>query len=224
MQACKVCQGSVTVWNYTDFNKTCNDHSYFEWLDIPISYYKCGCCGLLATDYFDDWNYAMFSEEIYNEDYHLVDPDYSFIRPEGNAKFLSTMIETDKTILDYGGGNGKTAQLMRDKGYHATFWDVMSGLDKPEGLFDVVVAIEVFEHTTDPIKTFEEALSFMKQDGKLIFTTLTNNSLKHREMSWYMAPRNGHILMHSRESIQELGAKCGVIITHMNDSLHVAEY
>lgn len=224
MRDCKICGSFVDLWNYTDFNKTCGNHPDFEWLGIPVAYHKCRGCGLIATDYFDDWNNEMFAEEIYNEEYALIDPDYIFIRPLSNAIFLSNMIPKDKTILDYGGGNGKTAEILRSQGYHATFWDVHSGLPKPEGKFDVVVSIEVFEHTTDPVGTFKEALSFMKEDGVMYFTTLTNDGLKHREIPWYLSPRNGHVLMHSMESLEELGVKCGTIVTHHNNSLHEARY
>ena len=224
MQHCKICEGDTKVWGYTDFNKTCNDHPEFRWIGIPVAYHKCEQCGLIATNYFDGWVSEMFAEEIYNEDYILVDPDYIIRRPESNAQFISNMVSKDKTILDYGGGNGKTAEILRSLGYKATFWDVHSGLEKPQGKFDVVVSIEVFEHTLDPIETLTEALSFMKDDGELLFTTLVNDNLKFREMPWYLAPRNGHILMHSSQSLEELGAKCGVVVTHYNESLHKAVY
>lgn len=224
MPQCKVCKSKVELWNYTDFNKTCGNHPDFKWLGIPIAYHKCNSCGLIFTNYFDDWNNAMFAEEIYNDDYIKVDPDYVILRPEGNARFISELVPKDKTIIDYGGGNGKTAELLRNMGYKATFWDVHSGLQKPEDKFDVVVSIEVFEHTTDPLKTFKEALEFLKDDGVMYFTTLTNNELKYREMHWYLSPRNGHILMHSYESLDKLGEICGVKITHLNNSLHKATY
>lgn len=224
MLVCKVCGDSVAVWGYTDFNKTCNDHPAFHWIGTPVTYYECNSCHLIATDYFDDWTEDMFEEEIYNEDYVKVDPDYVIVRPQSNSEFISKLVPKYKTILDYGGGNGKTAEILRSMGYQAAFWDVYSGLEKPNTKFDVVVSIEVFEHTTDPLKTFEEAISFLKEDGKLIYTTLTNNDLKYREMPWYLSPRNGHILMHSYESLEELGAKFGMVTTHLNNSLHIAQY
>lgn len=224
MQHCKICEGDTKVWGYTDFNKTCNDHPEFRWIGVPITYSKCKSCGLIATDYFDNWNNEMFAEEIYNEDYGLVDPDYISVRPQSNAEFISKLVSKDKTIMDYGGGNGKTAEILRSMGYQATFWDVHSGLQKPQGRFDVVVSIEVFEHTTTPVETFEEAISFLKDDGRLVYTTLTNNNLKNHEMHWYLSPRNGHVLMHSYESLDELGAKFGMVTTHLNNSLHIAQY
>lgn len=193
-------------------------------MGLPVTYHKCNDCGLVFTTYCDTWDNLMFSDKIYNDDYIKVDPDYVSMRPQNNAEFISKLVSKDKTILDYGGGNGKTVELLRSMGYSAAFWDAYNDHGKPSIKVDVVIAIEVFEHVIDPIETFSEAISFLKDGGKLIYTTLTNNSLDNHEMHWYLSPRNGHVLMHSYESLDELGAKFGMVTTHLNNSLHIAQY
>ena len=66
-------------------------------------------------------------------------------------------------ILDYGGGNGRLAQHLVARGLNASSWDVMAAdQHRPlAGNFDLVTCFEVMEHTTTPIETFAEILSFL---------------------------------------------------------------
>lgn len=219
---CKLCRGPAKVWGYADINKTCNNHIGFPMLGTPVRYDHCVNCGLIFTNYFDEWAPEDFQKQIYNQFYHMVDPDYEEVRPRGNAEFLHNMIQdTSKFILDYGGGQGKTAQYLRDKGYPATSWDPFGSPTRPDLKADVVTCIEVFEHVTEPYKVFLDCLSFVKPGGKLIFTTLINNQLANHEMHWYISPRNGHLLIHSYQSLEFMAIQAGVKLEHINNSLHV---
>lgn len=221
---CKLCSGPAKVWGYTDANRTCNNHVGFPWLGVPVRYDRCTQCGLIYTQFFDNWTNKDFSRNIYNQHYHLVDPDYVDSRPRGNAEFLANMIpDKSKTILDYGGGEGKTAQYLKEKGYTAFTYDPFVDWHSTllDEKFDIVSCIEVFEHVTRPMELFTEVLKFVKPNGKLIFTTLTNDMLQSNEMHWYLSPRNGHILMHSYNSLDYMARQAGVTIEHINNSLHV---
>lgn len=224
MTNCKVCGAKSELYGLCDFSKNCGD------LDIPLTgtpvyYHKCPACGLIFTTKLDAWYPEEFKEYIYNDEYAKFDPDYLEVRPQYNSEWLPQYLGGNPgSILDYGGGNGRTAELLRERDYDCVSWDPFSGEPKPDRKFDTVYSIEVFEHTTDPVGTLKEALSFLKPGGKLIFTTLVNNDLKPKEMHWYISPRNGHVLMHSYESIDKLCGMMGLKVNHINNSLHICEY
>lgn len=221
---CKVCSKGASLYGVRDLNASCNDEEKpMPLLGVPVWYYQCDHCKLIFTRKMDDWAEAEFNDHIYNKFYYKVDPDYMFERPVRNASFLHELLDNKSlTLLDYGGGNGKTAELLREVGYDARCWDPFSGEPRPDLKVDVVSSIEVFEHTTDPHRTFLEAVSFLKPGGMLVFTTLVNDELRPREMHWYISPRNGHLLMHSYESIKHLCEHHGWEVNHINNSLHIA--
>jgi SAM-dependent methyltransferase len=223
---CKVCSRGASLYGVADLHKNCGEvnGTFLPLVGMPIWYYQCDHCRLIFTRNMDDWTKEDFEDYIYNKSYVMVDPDYVFERPKRNAIFLNEMLNAndDITLLDYGGGNGTTAKLLCDVGYNATSWDPFSVEPRPNIKADVVSAIEVFEHTNDPHGTFQEAVSFLKPGGMLVFTTLVNNELKPREMHWYISPRNGHLLMHSYESIKYLCDYYGWEVNHINNSLHTA--
>jgi 2-polyprenyl-6-hydroxyphenyl methylase/3-demethylubiquinone-9 3-methyltransferase len=213
------------LYGVKDLSASCGDENgpVMPLVGMPIWYYQCDHCQLIFTRNMDDWTIADFKDYIYNGSYHKVDPDYLLERPLRNAVFLHQLLDnTSLSLLDYGGGNGKTAEFLREAGYDAQSWDPFNGDPRPSVKVDVVSSIEVFEHTTDPHGTFQEATSFLKPGGMLVFTTLVNDDLKPREMHWYISPRNGHLLMHSYKSIQYLCDYYGWEVNHINNSLHTA--
>jgi ubiquinone/menaquinone biosynthesis C-methylase UbiE len=79
-------------------------------------------------------------------------------------------IEKDSTILDVGCGNGKRVEILRVYGYNAigceinksrvdndliVFGDIRN-LPFEDDSFDVVVSIDVLEHSSDPLKALSE--------------------------------------------------------------------
>lgn len=222
---CKICDSQTYVYGVADFNKSCNDTSELDYIGYPIHYFKCLNCGLIFTDEFNLWTHEDFANHIYNDDYIKVDPEYVDVRPNFTATWLSPMLDKSLSVLDYGSGNGKTAKLLVQQGFNVKTWDEYSNPnDKPNELFDIIVAIEVLEHTTYPFTTLDTIVQYMKPNSKFIFTTMTNDNLKHREMHWYISPRNGHVTIHSKKSLELLFAKYGMVINHNNDNLHTATF
>jgi 2-polyprenyl-3-methyl-5-hydroxy-6-metoxy-1,4-benzoquinol methylase len=93
----------------------------------------------------------------------------------------------------------------------------------PSGSFDFISAFEVLEHTPEPLATVQEALGLLNERGVLLFSTLTIDHVPPRGMdNWYIAPRNGHITLYTRRSLQTMFAGLGYRIHHFNDNLHMA--
>jgi SAM-dependent methyltransferase len=149
----------------------------------------------------------------------LADGEYKEIRPRRDGKGLARMFtkiipntsETPIRILDYGGGTGVMAQVIRTECSRPIIIEVYDPFEpefatRPTGLFDIIYAIEVLEHTPNPQKTFEEMNSLRKDEGIILATTLVVPQDVSMDW-WYIAPRNGHCSLYNRKSLFRMAKK-----------------
>ena len=224
---CKVCGKAAPYYGSIDFNKHFADPDLLRTAPrgLGIYYYRCTNCGLMFTPDFDAWTPADFTREIYNADYILYDPDYAGKRDDEGAQIAEIVagLVGGKRILDYGSGKGQMAELLRLKGFDAVAYDPLTATARPTGQFDVVSAIEVIEHSPAPKTTFEEMISYLRKGGALVFSTYClPQNLPEGLRQPYIAPRNGHVTIHTRASLNNLAASFGFTIKHIDDLLHIA--
>ncbi len=165
------------------------------------------------------------ADRIYNSDYILADPDFAETRPKFIAGAIDLFLEPMKgtlSILDYGGGAGKFAAELKARGFGTVqcFDPYFSTGEKPKETFDLVTAFEVVEHALDPVASFLDAWSLVAFDGALLFTTALQAGNQDKGW-WYIAPRNGHVSIHSYWSLQRIAARLGAKCLSLNDNLHV---
>jgi len=165
---------------------------------------------------------------VYNEEYLLVDPDYAGRRARSNAEFLAQLFAEARPgrILDYGGGGGLLADGLRTAGFpEVESYDPFVPLhaSRPAGRFDCVVCFEVVEHSTDPEGTFTDMMDFLAEPGLILFSTvLQPEDIDRQGLNWwYAGPRNGHVSLYSRESLQALIEPQGFACASFNPGLHV---
>lgn len=231
---CKICGEHAAPFDMIDFNKTCNAAKYpFGLSGVPVVYRRCRNCGFIFTDFFDTFSDEQWTSLVYNDDYIRVDPDYLDHRPRFNAGMISTLLSSRKREvigLDYGGGNGQTAALLRDRGWAFDTYDPFGRCDlspEREKKYNFCCAFEVFEHLPDPVKSLGDIVARVADDRLMIVVgTQTNDDVVSDESRlswWYAAPRNGHISLFSRKSFEILANRfnlhyCsvqGVTDTHM---------
>jgi 2-polyprenyl-6-hydroxyphenyl methylase/3-demethylubiquinone-9 3-methyltransferase len=196
---------------------------------IPVYYHRCRSCGFIFTVAFDQFTPDDFAREIYNREYSLVDPDFADLRPRENAKMIVEMFGRDRStlrVLDYGGGNGRTSEFLRAAGFsQVVTYDpfVPEHANRPEGSFDLIISFEVIEHSPQPTATFAEMNSLLEPGGMILFSTLVQPAEIERVGLnwWYAAPRNGHVSLHSTQSISRIVENLGFVFGSFNENLHV---
>lgn len=228
---CKCCGSAASLCGVVDFNKNCEQHRNPQLLPIagiPVYYHCCSACGFIFSTRFDDFSSDDFSEMIYNGDYVLVDPDFVDARPKSNAQTIANILGENRSleVLDYGGGSGKTAALLRESGYsHVDTYDPFSGehRKKPSTRYDCVFSFEVFEHTVSPQQTLEEIAGLLKPNGLIFFSTLLQpENIQEVGLSWwYIGPRNGHISIHTSRSLQALAGWRKFRVAHFSEGFHL---
>jgi 2-polyprenyl-6-hydroxyphenyl methylase/3-demethylubiquinone-9 3-methyltransferase len=197
---------------------------------ISVHYCSCKNCGHIWTACLDDWSERDFQRNIYNDDYVLADPPFTYDRPARNAAMIDGMVRgfgNGLAILDWGGGNGLMGRMLAGRGYRNVIsYDPFYG-DNPlaPGLpFDLVTSFEVIEHVPDQQALFADLASHVASDGALLLSTLVQPADigELRLGWWYARPRNGHIRLHSAKSLELCLSRVGLRLKSLSDEMHVA--
>jgi 2-polyprenyl-6-hydroxyphenyl methylase/3-demethylubiquinone-9 3-methyltransferase len=223
---CKCCGADTYSFANIDANRSCADSNgrVFPLSSRTISYLRCRRCGFIFTPDFDACSDKEISEQIYNSEYIIADPEFRTVRPKTMSEVMIKeigMLKSSISALDYGGGNGTFAGLMSQAGFFYQCCDPYFGMSvEPAHQFDLVTAFEVMEHTLDPKVTLKTMLSYLKPDGLIWLST----ALQPRNVKpswWYIGPRNGHFSIFSEQSLIELASRCGV---HYFQKSEIANY
>ena len=230
--ACKICGTATNLYGVVDFHKSCEDR---RGLQLPVSgapiyYRRCGACGFLFTDAFDDWSENQFKAHIYNDGYEAVDPDYKTTRPRGNATMVSNLWTQQKAsmkVLDFGGGNDVFCAALRAAGFTvAISYDPMvpEFAAKPEGKFDLVTCFETLEHVPDTLATIGRIIECAAEPGAVFYSTLTQPADfdRHGLSWWYVGPRNGHISIFTKQALTTAWGHYGYKTAALSNNIHLA--
>jgi SAM-dependent methyltransferase len=229
---CKICAAPAPLYGVIDFSRSCEAARglHLPLVGVPVYYRRCGACGFLFSDSFDDWTDADFRRHIYNDDYITVDPDYAETRPSATAGLVAQLFGASKAslrVLDYGGGNGKLAELLRADGFSVveTYDPFTPDYARPPAkVFDLVTCFETFEHLPDPNAGIAEIVERLANPALVLFTTLVQPAdFDHLRMAWwYIAPRNGHISIFTRRALALAWQRHGFSFGSIDDNRHVA--
>jgi len=229
---CKICGTSAPLFGVVDFNKNCTFTRRGEWQlsGIPIFYFRCDACDFTFATQFDAWQPEDFARNIYNAGYAAIDPDYLKVRPANKAQSVVNLFAAQRSslsVLDYGGGNGQLAANLAAAGFRRAetydpFTPEFSRL--PTDRFDLVTCFEVMEHVPDPVAVAQTIAGLVVDDGLVLFSTLVQPAnFLEIGLQWpYAAPRNGHISLYSRRSLERLWAPLGFTHGWFDDNMHVA--
>jgi len=145
------------------------------------------------------------------------------------ADFLEVFIRSEKmassNFLDWGGGYGLLARIMRDRGLDFVSHDLYTRalfVDSFEiaedTTFELVTMSEVALHLPDPIPIFRKIL---ESTTTIIFTAV----IAPDEISsdwWYLMPDTGqHVAIYHEDTLQYLAKNLGVQVTTDGRYFHV---
>lgn len=229
---CSVCGAkALSCLGDKDFAYSCNDHfqgaSQFRFEDASVAYHRCEGCRFTFTASFDHWAPADFKAHIYNEAYLLADPLFPHERPWRNSQMVSALWNralADTVALDYGGGDGSFARMLNEMGHRCHSVDAFHGGHEiePGATYDLVTCFEVIEHVPhrDLDAWFATLVGHLSPHGTLLMSTELIDD--NPELgNWYIAPRNGHISLHSAHSLRTLAARHGLSLFSINHEMHV---
>jgi hypothetical protein len=192
---------------------------------INSKLYSCSNCEF-AFYPEQNWISNSFSDELNYLDVGAVD------RTLIAGDYLGVLLKSFKLqkgrFLDYGGGYGLLARIMRDRGFDFENFDPFTKQIFPtsgkassnllEQEFDAITLIEVALHFEDPLEEFRRLLQFT---DVLVFTAvLTDEKLDHDW--WYLSPETGqHIALFSQKTLATLAEKLEVSLTSDGRFFHI---
>ncbi|MDD2545572.1 MAG: class I SAM-dependent methyltransferase [Burkholderiaceae bacterium] len=229
---CGMCQSrQLSALGHRDFGDSCNDHfsgmRQFPVHGVAVPYHRCTACGFIFTAAFDAWAPEDFKAHIYNDDYVRADPPFPLARPVRNSQMVASLwwrARGRSKVLDYGGGNGVFARQLCALGLECQSTDAFHGGERPAPgtVFDLVTCFEVIEHVphAEQAAWFAGMVEYLAPQGTLLLGIELVDA-QTRQDDWYIAPRNGHVSLHSSQSLQRLAATQGLHVHHINPEFHL---
>lgn len=231
-QRCSACgAASPPAWGEKDFAYSCNDHferqPQFPVSNTPVRYHRCGVCQFTFTAALDSWSAQDFKTHIYNADYVRADPVFIGIRPTRNSQMVAALWNRalySTVVLDFGGGDGAFARGLQAMGHPCHTVDPFHGEDTPELLssYELITCFEVIEHV--PHGELDAWMSTLLGHLSPQGTVLLSTELLDADMglsNWYIAPRNGHISLHTAASLQAVASRHGLSVYSVNHEMHL---
>lgn len=232
---CKICASRAYPLGQVDRLRCCIDRlgtPFYPPSGEMVTYERCGSCGFIFARAFDRFSAAEWRDTIYNDDYERLNPPIPghdgpvpLHRQPAYLKgvHIAHMLEADRRteqrarVLDFGSGGdpGPTGQALIDQGHEVVSFDPFRGADTLpiDGRApDLIIAIEVLEHVSD-FDFLRAALDKMMPDhGQIYIETMLHPHDAGPDVmkSWYIAPRDGHISIHTPRSIAALFSAIGM--------------
>jgi hypothetical protein len=142
---------------------------------------------------------------------------------------IGALFRANGRFLDYGGGYGLFVRLMRDAGFdfyrsdrHCSNLFAREFEAEPEGKggYELLTAMELFEHLADPLGEIERMLSYSRS---IFFTTLLLPEPPPRPGEWwyYVLDQGQHISFYTRKSLEVIAKRFGLALLTDGVSRHL---
>jgi len=198
---CKICnQENKSIFSGIILNK------------YNIKYYHCSHCKFMQTEE------PYWLDEAYKESINASDTGYMQRNLNLSKKLtilLSLVFNKNDSFLDYAGGYGVFARLMRDIGFNY-YWDdkytinlFARGFEYSKEGIDAITTFESFEHFINPLEEIEKMLQISKT---VIFSTeLLSSNVPETKDWWYYGLDHGqHISFYNENTFQFIANKYGL--------------
>lgn len=181
-----------------------------------VQYFCCPNCGFVQTEE-PFWLDEAYAEAITRTDIGIV--QRNLMSAKFAKAFILTFFDANARFVDYGGGYGLLVRLMRDNGFDFYRWDkycpnlfAQSFDASSNQVFELLTAIEVFEHFVHPLENIQQMFSL---SHNILFTTLPISSPPPSiEKWWYYGLEHGqHIAFYTRKSLEIIAKQMGM---HLN--------
>jgi hypothetical protein len=196
-----------------------------------VRYYRCVDTGFIQTEE-PYWLQEAYAAVICPLDvgYMSRSIDMSRLTAGGIARYF----DANKRFLDYGGGSGVLARLMRDAGYDffrcdpycanlfAPYFDYDPATAPGSTPFELLTAFEVFEHLPNPMQEIEKM--FALSDSILFSTELqpADKVIQNADDWHYFCPEHGqHIAFQTLKSLTYIANRFGAALYSDGRATHL---
>lgn len=196
---------------------------------------RCDGCGLLRTDPMPtEAELGAYYASAYRGDYQLArrtPPRLHLKRSrresEARMALLAPLLRPASHILDFGSGSGEFLDLATKAGHSATGIEPgrdfaryareaygadvhigpWTGIDLPEGGFDLITARHVLEHLRDPVDALRRMADWLAPDGVIHVEVPNAEAIRKDALQQF---HFAHIHHFSPTTLAHAGAKAGL--------------
>lgn len=174
---------------------------------------------------------VFWLDEAYAEAINISDVGY-VNRNNRACELVSSLLGNNfgpgDLFLDFGAGYGMFVRLMRDRGFRFQHYDptcrnLFSRFNEARledgGRYKLATAIEVIEHTADPIAT---VLQILKYSDAVLLSTEVSDSAPPDPEWWYLGLEHGqHISLFGARTFGILAARLSIKYTRLYSNWHL---
>ncbi len=190
-----------------------------------VSYFQCRETGYIQTEE-PHWLAEAYASPINVTDTGILVRNSRFAPTVGALLF--SFFGSDARYLDYGGGYGLFARMMRDAGFDFLWQDRYSAnlfargfeFDPDSDRVACLTAFEVFEHLPNPRAELE---AMRRISPNLVFSTvLVSNPAPPVDDWWYYALEHGqHVSFYTESALRRLAEEGGAQLATNGSDLHM---
>ena len=208
---CKICQSEAAHIKTLKIRKVHN-----------AEYYLCSKCGFMFIDN------PTWLGETYNEPINITDTGYVLRNVYLSRKTLVLfyfLFSTKAIFLDFAGGYGILARLMRDYGLDFLSDDAytpnlfMKGFEYKNQKIEAITCFECFEHLASPIEEIEKILKISK--NVFFSTSLLPKETPGDNWEYYGIEHGQHISFYSLKTLSYIAKKNSVNVYSNGVNLHL---
>jgi hypothetical protein len=210
---CKICQSEAPLVKTL---RVRNAHN--------AEYYLCPTCGFMFVG-----NPTWLEEAYKNSPINTTDTGYVLRNVYLSRKTLVLfyfLFGKDKTFLDYAGGYGMLARLMRDYGLNFLNDDIYvenlfaKGFEYTNENIEAMTCFECFEHLSDPTKDIERMFSI---SPNIFFSTvlLPEQVPPSEDWEYYGLNHGQHVAFYSKKTLEYIAKKYNVNVYTDGKTLHL---
>lgn len=178
---------------------------------LELESYRCPDCG---TIFKDPQSHQTFSLQKQRYDLHENDPS-----DEGYRRYFQHFLDwvlpqagEPGNSLDFGCGSSTLlADMLAQRGWKPTAYDPIyhPQQDYRDTLYDLITAVEVFEHLHDPDATFGMLAGLLGKEGYLAIRTEFVPDSIEAYLRWYYRQDPTHVVFFTPEAFGQLCARWG---------------
>jgi hypothetical protein len=191
-----------------------------------IAFFQCLSCEFVQTEK------PYWLEEAYQQTLNIEDTGIvkrNILCAKRTSMVLYSFFDHRGKFLDYGGGTGLFARLMRDHGYDFWWSDPFTKNIFARGFefdpsyhnnFEAVTSFECFEHFIDPLAEIKKILSLAPA---IIFSTeiFSGKAPSPDKWPYYYFSHGQHISLFSLRSLQAIARENNLHLLTNKKSFHV---